>query len=519
MSSFSSLTRRANLSVRVGLLPEFRAFAIREKTMSHTFNNDPSLLSKDDLLDQMLSRLCQDSLGQTGDVEQVDTSLAAIQEVPDGWFEVQQRQQMEETGAVEETPFFPEAPKTFAESGLNPFMLESLILKFFAANADAKIRKCAKQLNLAYGIVESFVKKLKDQHKLEFVSTDLVNDYACRLTDFGRDATQKLKEHCTYFGSAPVALRDYIDATNRQAISKSKPDPARLRFAFQDLSVNLETLERIGPAVNSGRGMFLYGAAGNGKTSLAERISLAFGELIWIPRAIFVDEEVIRVYDPLLHEAVPIRPEEGIESSLLDNRWVRIKRPTIVVGGELKLESLDITLNKNTGVSEAPLQMKANCGVLVIDDFGRQKCSVDELLNRWIVPLEKRCDFLNTVAGKKLCIPFEQLVVFSTNLEPKDLVDEAFLRRIPYKIEVGDPTRDEFLAIWNKILKSKGIPENPEMFERLMQFYQTAKRPMRMCHPRDLIAQIENYATYHRANPTVTERSLELALSNYFSIM
>ena len=487
--------------------------------MTHTFNNDPSLISKDDLLDQMLSRLCQDSRGHNAETEPTESSFSAIQEVPDGWFEVQQRQKMEEALALDEGPFLPIAPKTFAESGLNPFMLESLILKYFAANADAKIRKCAQHLNLAYGIVEVFVKKLKDLHKLEFISTDLVNDYACRLTDFGRDATQRIKDHCTYFGSAPVALRDYIDATNRQAISKSKPDPTRLRFAFQDLCVNAETLERIGPAVNSGRGMFLYGSAGNGKTSIAERISLAFGELVWIPRAVFVDEEVIRVYDPLLHEAVPIRPEEGIEVSQIDHRWVRIKRPTIIVGGELKLESLDITLNKNTGVSEAPLQMKANCGVLVIDDFGRQKCSVDELLNRWIVPLEKRCDFLNTIAGKKLCIPFDQLVIFSTNLEPKDLVDEAFLRRIPYKIEIGDPNREEYLSIWNKILKSKDIPENPVMFDRLMEYYQTTKRPMRMCHPRDLIAQIENYATYHRVSPTVSERSLELALTNYFSIM
>jgi predicted ATPase with chaperone activity len=487
--------------------------------MSSTFNSDPSLISKDDLLDQMLSRLCQDTAGRATDAEPVDPGFSAIQEVPDGWIEVQQRRQQEESGVVEDKPFFPKAPNTFAESGLNAFMLETLILKYFSANPDAKIRKCAKHVSLAYGIVEGFVKKLKEQHKLEYVSTDLVNDYACRLTEGGRDATQKIKDECTYYGSAPVALRDYIVAVNRQAISKSKPDPTRLRAAFQDLCVNEETLERIGPAVNSGRGMFLYGAAGNGKTSLAERMSLAFGELIWIPRAVFVDEEVIRVYDPLLHDAVPIGPSEDFDANLVDHRWVRIKRPTVIVGGELRLESLDITLNRNTGVSEAPLQMKANGGVLVIDDFGRQKCSVDELLNRWIVPLEKRCDFLNTVAGKKLCIPFEQLVIFSTNLEPKDLVDEAFLRRIPYKIEILDPTRDEYLGIWNKILNAKGIPENPAMFERLMQFYQASGRSLRMCHARDLIAQIENYATYHRMAPTITERSLELAISNYFSVM
>ncbi len=488
--------------------------------MSSTFNNDPTLLSKDDLLDQMLSRLCNDNKpGGNSYFDPTPDPFASIQEVPDGWVEIQKRQQMEEEGANESEPFFPAAPQTFEESGINPFMLETLILKYFAANSDAKIRRCAQHLNLAYGIVEVFVKKLKDQHKIEFTSTDLVNDYVCRLTDFGRDVATKLKEHSTYFGSAPIALKDYITAVNRQAISKSKPDPARLRYAFRDLCVNEETLDRLGPAVNSGRGLFLYGAAGNGKTSLAERISLAFGELVWIPRAVFVDEEVIRVYDPLIHEAVPVRPEEGIDASTIDNRWVRIKRPTVVVGGELKMESLDITLNNNTGVSEAPLQMKANCGVFVIDDFGRQKCGVDELLNRWIVPLEKRCDFLNSVAGKKLCIPFEQLVVFSTNLEPRELVDEAFLRRIPYKIEIKDPSREEFLTVWNAILQNKGIPENPEMFEQLMSFYETTRRPMRMCHARDLIAQVENYATYHRVPPTITERNLELALTNYFSVM
>jgi hypothetical protein len=488
--------------------------------MSSTFNNDPELISRDDLLDQMLSRLCQDTTASVAsETNPSESVFQAIEEVPDGWMEVQQRNKADSQQEDESLPFVPKAPTTFAESGLNPFMLEALVLKFFAANSDSKIRHCARQLNLAYGIVELAVKKLKDQHKLEFISADLVNDYTCRLTEYGRDATTKLKEHCTYFGSAPVTLRDYIHAVNRQAISKSKPSPDQLRAAFQDLCVNEETLERLGPAVNSGRGLFLYGAAGNGKTSVAERISLAFGELIWIPRAIFVDEEVIRIFDPLVHEVAPVRPEEGLDMASIDNRWVRIQRPTIIVGGELKLESLDITLNRNTGVSEAPIQMKANCGVLVIDDFGRQKCSVDELLNRWIVPLEKRCDFLNSIAGKKLCIPFEQLVVFSTNLEPKALVDEAFLRRIPYKIEIQDPNRDEFLSIWNRLLQIKGIPENPAMFDHLMRFYKETNRPTRMCHARDLIAQIENYATYHRVPPTITERSLNLALQNYFSIM
>jgi hypothetical protein len=489
--------------------------------MSQTCPSDSAELSRDELLDQMLNRLCCESLEQEPAADDSGGNpYAALEEVPDGWYEIQQQQRAAAEEQVDDgRPFLPRAPQTLEASGMNPMMLEALVLKFYLANSDAKIRACAKQLNLVYGIVEKVVKKLKDQHKLEFVSADLVNDYACRLTEFGRDATTKLKEHCTYFGSAPVALKDYIDAVNRQAISKSKPGPERLRFAFADLCVNEETLERLGPAVNSGRGLFLYGAAGNGKTSLAERISLAFGELVWIPRAVFIDEEVIRVYDPLVHEIVPPQPGEDLDVSQIDHRWVRIRRPTIVVGGELKMESLDISLNLNTGVSEAPLQMKANCGVLVIDDFGRQKCSVDELLNRWIIPLEKRCDFLNSVAGKKICIPFEQLVIFSTNLEPRDLVDEAFLRRIPYKIEIKDPNREEFLAIWNSILQKRGIPEDPRLFARLMNFYETARRPMRMCHARDLITQVENYSTYHKVPAVLTEKNLDLAITNYFAVM
>ena len=223
-------------------------------------------------------------------------------------------------------------------------------------------------------------------------------------------------------------------------------------------------LRRLGPAINSGRGLFLFGPPGNGKTSIAERVTKAFGQFIWIPRAIGIDGEIIRLFDPNAHELAPLPASSGLlDECKIDKRWVRIRRPTIVVGGELTMDNLEVTLNTSTGISEAPVQLKSNCGTLVIDDFGRQRMSTDELLNRWIVPLEKRHDYLNLANGKKIQVPFDQLVIFSTNLEPKDLVDDAFLRRIPYKIEVIDPTEEEFRDLFKMMAPQLGFEYDDEV--------------------------------------------------------
>ena len=249
-----------------------------------------------------------------------------------------------------------------------------------------------------------------------------------------------IRDRCSYFGSVPVNFKDYVSSVEAQTINNHNPSQEDLKRAFSDLLIDPKLMVKLGPAVNSGKGMFLFGYPGNGKTSIAERITAAFGPYAWIPRALSMDRDIVRLFDPMSHEEVPMENDETLlASTSYDKRWVRIKRPTIVVGGELTMEHLEIQYNPQTGISEAPVQMKSNTGLLLIDDFGRQRMSVDELLNRWIVPLEKRYDFLNTSNGKKILVPFDQLVVFSTNLEPKDLVDDAFLRRIPYKIEVENP--------------------------------------------------------------------------------
>ena len=289
-----------------------------------------------------------------------------------------------------------------------------------------------------------------------------------------------MMEHCTYFGAAPVSLDRLRRRASRPSRSNSSiPREQDLKRAFSDILVSERMLRRLGPAINSGRGLFLFGSAGNGKTTIAERVTRAFGQFIWIPRAIGIDGEIIRLFDPVQPRGVPPLEQNAGCSIIreIDRRWVRIRRPTIVVGGELTMENLEVTLNRSTGISEAPLQLKSNCGTLVIDDFGRQKMSIDQLLNRWIVPLEKRYDFLNLPNGKKIQVPFDQLIIFSTNLEPKDLVDEAFLRRIPYKIEVVDPTEDEFRNLFKLMCAELGFDYDEETLNYLIENHYARPEP------------------------------------------
>jgi hypothetical protein len=280
-------------------------------------------------------------------------------------------------------------------------------------------------------------------------------------------------------------------------------------------------LDRLGPAINSGRGMFLFGSPGNGKTSIAERVTRSFGTTIWIPRTLGIDGDIIRLYDPGVHDAVETETNEGILNlSGVDRRWVQIVRPTVAAGGELTMSELEVQQNAQTKICEAPLQLKSNCGVLIIDDFGRQVMPVETLLNRWIVPLEKRFDFLNIPSGKKIQVPFDQLIIFSTNLEPKALVDGAFLRRIPYKIEVPDPTEDQFRDLCKLMAPNLGFEYDSEAIDYLIEkHYKQAGRPFRACQPRDLMLQVKNYCSFKQTAKKLTAEALDVAIENYFSVM
>jgi hypothetical protein len=416
--------------------------------------------------------------------------------------------------------FVPIEPKSLCAAGLTPSAVESLVLKFLLAQGDASGRQIADQITLPFVLVEELIRGMKGEQLLAHRGAAAMNDFVYELTDLGRERARRHWAHGTYCGAAPVPLADYIESVRAQSLTAQQPTAERLREAFADLTVSPRMLDRLGPAINSGRGLFLYGAPGNGKTSIAERITRAFGQDIWIPRAIGVDGELLRVFDPVGHEEMPLPQPPGVyDGRAIDRRWVRIRRPTIVVGGELTFSSLQVTVNTSTRVCEAPLQLKSNCGTLVIDDFGRQRVSIEELLNRWILPLEKRYDLLDLPNGKKIQVPFDQLVIFATNLDPSALVDEAFLRRIPYKIEVVDPTLDEFWDVFRAVAPVLGFQFQPEPIEYLIErHYRQAKRPFRYCHPRDLLLQVRSFCAYKGVPLEITREHLDLAVENYFAI-
>jgi hypothetical protein len=417
--------------------------------------------------------------------------------------------------------FLPREPQSLGEVGLSQSEVEALILKLLLSRGDLVGRDIADHIRLPFVLADELLRQLKRDQLVVYRGSAAMNDYLYQLTDLGRERARRYAEHCSYFGAAPVTLASYVESVRAQSLEKQHPTVEDLRLAFDDLLISPRMLERLGPAINSGRGLFLFGAPGNGKTSIAERVTAAFGQSIWIPRAIGVDGEIMRLFDPMNHQELPLEKSEGLlDNSRIDRRWIRIRRPTIVVGGELTMDNLEVTQNTSTGTSEAPVQMKSNCGTLVIDDFGRQRMSTDELLNRWIVPLEKRYDFLNMANGKKIQVPFDQLIIFSTNLEPRDLVDDAFLRRIPYKIEVVDPSEDEFRELFRLMCKSFNIAYDDAAIDHLINtHYRPIGRPFRCCQPRDLLLQVRNRCRYERREPTLTTDALDFAVDSYFAVM
>ena len=423
--------------------------------------------------------------------------------------------------ACRDEPWRPREPEDFYSAGINESLLEAIVFRYLLNVGECEGRKIASQVKLPFRLVERVLTRFKSDHQVAYKSSTATNDYIYVLTESGRAVARSHANDCTYYGACPVRLQDYVDSVKEQTIEGQYPKRDDLNRAFRDLLISPKMLHRLGPAVASGRGMFLFGFPGNGKTSIAERVTGAFGKYLWIPRAVDIDGHIMRVFDPMNHQlAMPEDRAGWLDSGGFDKRWVRIKRPTIVAGGELTMEMLEVLRNPETNVSEAPLQLKSNCGTLVIDDFGRQKMSIDQLLNRWIVPLEKRYDFLNMSSGKKIEVPFDQLVIFSTNLEPKDLVDDAFLRRIPYKIEVENPPESDFRKLFEIMCKVTKIPYNADAIDYLIKtHYLPVDRPFRNCQPRDLLLQVRNYCLYNDLEVELKNEYFDFACDNYFSVM
>ena len=417
--------------------------------------------------------------------------------------------------------FRPKAVESFDQAGLNFAQVEGLVLKFLINIGVASGRRIAEELGLPFGPFPEFLRNLKNQQIVAYTNSSTANDYIYSLTDSGRVRAKVYQEECSYVGSAPVPFDDYVKSVAAQTITAEQPKQEDLRRAFSDLLISEEMFDTLGPAINSGRGMFLYGYPGNGKTSIAERITRCFGSSIWIPKVIDMVGHILKLYDPANHEPIITHRSGLLREDDYDHRWIEIRRPTIIAGGELRMEDLEIYFDPITKISEAPLHMKSNNGTFLIDDFGRQRMAPIELLNRWIVPLEKRYDFLCLANGKKVRVPFDQLILFSTNLEPKQLVDEAFLRRIPYKINASDPTEPMFRQMFDLFAPKLGfeVVDVAAVDHLIDRHYRRVNRPFRCCQPRDLLLQVRNYCIYNELALELRPEYFDYAAHNYFTVM
>jgi predicted ATPase with chaperone activity len=416
--------------------------------------------------------------------------------------------------------FHPQEPVTTKDTGLSEALIEDLVLKYLSGIGSESGRAISEHLCLPLAILEDRFVALRQRQELTPTGSAMLGDHVYRLTDTGRDRAHRALRECAYVGPAPVPLDDYVNSVGAQSISSEKPRRPQLEKAFADIHMEPLLMRQLGPAIHAGKGMFVYGPPGNGKTTIAQRITKCFGQTILIPHTVVEDGKIIKLYDAASHRSVKSSTESLLREADFDRRWIRIQRPTVVVGGELTMDNLELKHDPFSNVSEASLQMKSNCGCLLIDDFGRQRINPVELLNRWIVPLENRIDYLTMSNGKKIEVPFDQLIIFSTNLEPHDLADDAFLRRIPFKVEVGDPSAEEFHLLFQMFAKKSELDCPSEMVDYLIRtHYANGSRPLRRCHARDLLEQIIYYCGYNELPPVVNEENLDQAVRNYFTAL
>jgi predicted ATPase with chaperone activity len=404
----------------------------------------------------------------------------------------------------------PAMPETVEDTGLQSNFLADLILKAIHSDTNCTSDRIADKIKLPMGIAEEILQHLYRERLIEIRERSSLQNHRYAMLDRGWERVQRIMQVNGYVGPAPIPLETYSSGIRWMEENRPPVSSEAVACAFSGLVLENSALETLGLVADSRRSLFLTGPAGSGKTTAAKALHAALEGEIWVPYSIEVDGQIIRVYDPHNHCAVE-QP-----AGRYDRRWIKIRRPLIIVGGELTIESMNLIYAPSVNFYEAPFQVKSNGGVLIIDDFGRQRIDPHDLLNRWIIPLETHVDYLTLHTGKKIEVPFQQLLVFATNLNAKDLVDEAFLRRMGYRLSFSSPSVDMYELIFRRYLASHSLEYRPEVLETVLSFYQRDPRIMKACEPRDLIERCLDLCRYRNISPSVTPELLQIAWANYF---
>lgn len=415
----------------------------------------------------------------------------------------------------------PLPPQTVEETGVSFLFLIELLCKILFLNGQMRLLDIAGRSRLTLAVLEPLLAFMRTERMCEISrQSETETSVTYTLTELGRLRAQDFLKKSQYAGAAPVSLADYTARIRQQSVLDARITMQRIAETFQGVVLHHGTLDLLGPAMNSGRAIFIYGPAGSGKTYIAEKLGHLFPDNIAIPYALLVDNEVIQIFDPLIHKPFQQANDGALldRGNTYDQRWVPCQRPAVLTGGELTLNMLDLDFDESARFYQAPPQVKANNGLLIIDDLGRQLVSPQNLMNRWIVPLDRRVDYLALHTGTKFMVPFDVTVIFSSNISPSTLADEAFLRRLGYKIYIGALSEEEYQAIFKQVCNEYAIAYQEDSFNYLLQkLHYKHQKPLLACIPRDLLGQVRDFARYHEVEPRLTEELLDIAWNNYYA--